>query len=374
MKLAVIRQVYNPFGGAERFVERAVAAMRDEGLEVGLVARRWAGTEQPGQAFLRCDPFYIGRLWRDAGFANAALARARAAGYELVQSHERIPGCDIFRAGDGVHATWLDLRRRVLKPYAAAAQTLSPWHRYTAGAEARMFGHARLAAVICNSHMVRDDIARRFGVADSKLHVIYNGLDLERFSPALRAEHRAGLRAGLNVAPDEMVYLFVGSGFARKGVPQILQAAQTMRVPARFWIVGADKQLQPMQNEARARGLGNRVQFFGPQKDVRPYLGAADAFVLPSLYDPFPNAALEALASGLPAIVSSTCGAAEFIRSGNNGYCCDALDIATLAARLDDLAEPGAAPAMRAAARRSVEHLSVQALAQQLIALYRKLL
>ncbi|MBL8480660.1 MAG: glycosyltransferase family 4 protein, partial [Rhodocyclaceae bacterium] len=371
MKLAVIRQVYNPYGGAERFVERAVAAMRDEGLEVGLIARRWAGAEQPGQEFLRCDPFYLGRLWRDAGFARAALACARAAGFDLVQSHERIPGCDIFRAGDGVHATWLELRRRALPRLAAAAQAWSPWHRYTLRAEAGMLRHPRLAAVICNSCMVRDDMARRFGLPEHKLHVIYNGLDLARFSPALRDLHRAAKRAELGVADDDMVYVFVGSGFARKGVAQILQAAQAMRQRARFWIVGADKQLPALQQEAGRRGLSGRVQFFGPQKDVRPFLGAADAFVLPSLYDPFPNAALEALACGLPAIVSRSCGAAEFIRAGDNGYTCDALDTQELAGRLDALAEPGAATAMREAARRAVEHLSAQALAQQLIALYR---
>jgi UDP-glucose:(heptosyl)LPS alpha-1,3-glucosyltransferase len=108
--------------------------------------------------------------------------------FGLVQSHERIPGCDIYRAGDGVHATWLELRGKPLDRFA-------PWHRYTLAAEAEMFGHPDLRAVICNSRMVRDDIARRFGLADDKLQVIYNGVDLDSFHPRLREEQGRALRA-----------------------------------------------------------------------------------------------------------------------------------------------------------------------------------
>jgi glycosyltransferase involved in cell wall biosynthesis len=75
----------------------------------------------------------------------------------------------------------------------------APWHRYTLAAEAEMFRHPALRAVICNSRMVRDDIARRFGVTDDKLHVIYNGVDLESFPSALRREQGEALRAKTGV-------------------------------------------------------------------------------------------------------------------------------------------------------------------------------
>jgi UDP-glucose:(heptosyl)LPS alpha-1,3-glucosyltransferase len=96
--------------------------------------------------------------------------------------------------------------------------------------------------------------------------------------------------------------------------------------------------------------------------------------VLPTLYDPFPNAVLEALACGLPAVTSTRSGAAEFIRAGENGFVVDALDIGGIARALDALADPQGRGARAAAARASVAPLSLDALGAQLIALYRRLI
>jgi UDP-glucose:(heptosyl)LPS alpha-1,3-glucosyltransferase len=86
VKLALVRQKYTPFGGAERFVERALGALRDQGTDVTIIARSWQG--EPGPGFLRCNPFYLGRTWRDAGFARAVQAIIGAGRFDLVQSHE----------------------------------------------------------------------------------------------------------------------------------------------------------------------------------------------------------------------------------------------------------------------------------------------
>ena len=128
-----------------------------------------------------------------------------------------------------------------------------------------------------------------------------------------------------------------------------------------------------MQALAVKLGIGQRVHFTGPLKDVRGWYGAADGFVLPTLYDPCPNAALEALASGLPIVTSTTCGAQEWVRSGENGWVVDALDETGLAERLDDLAALAGKTAARAAARASVEALTLPAMAERLLALYRSL-
>jgi len=77
-------------------------------------------------------------------------------------------------------------------------------------------------------------------------------------------------------------------------------------------------------------GIAARVRFVGGVSDVRPFLAAADAFVLPTLYDPFPNAVLEAMAAGLPVVTSTRCGAAEIVAEGETGFVRDALDIDAL--------------------------------------------
>ena len=360
MKLAIVRQKYTPFGGAERFVARALEALRARNVDVSIIAREWQGDMRS----LRVDPFYLGRTWRDAGFAHAVQRLIAAERFDLVQSHERIPGCDIYRAGDGVHATWLELRNKPL-------DRLAPWHRYTLAAEAEMFRHPRLRAVICNSRMVRDDIARRFGLADEKLQVIYSGVDLESFHPRLRQTAGLTLREKTGVDAATPLILFVGSGYERKGLPTLLRALAGMnRRDARLWVIGRDKHESAMRSLAQTLGVDERVLFLGAQPDVRPFYGAADLFALPTVYDPFPNAALEALACGLPIVTSTTCGAAELLTAAN-GAVIAAGDVAALAASLDSLC--ATAPAMRDAARASVAHLELSTMAAQLMALYSRL-
>lgn len=380
MRLAIIRQRYNPFGGAERFVERAVQALAEQGTSIQVIAREWGGTETAhagaaaGVSWTRCDPRYIGRRARDASFARAACRLVEQSQFDLVQSHERLACCDIYRAGDGVHRQWLEYRKRNAGWFERSILAASPYHRYVLGAERALFDSARLRAVICNSNMVRDDIRRHFAIAADKLHVIYNGVDLDRFHPDVRRRHRQAMRDRLGIDARAFVYLFVGSGFERKGVPALIRAFASMRSAheCRLVIVGRDKAAARMQRLASAVGQNARIVFAGPQQDVLPWYGMADCFALPTHYDPFPNAALEALACGLPLITSTQCGAAELV-NGANGFVCDPLDIGALARALDDARALDAERAENAA-RASVAGLSLAAMAEQLVALYRRLL
>ena len=376
MKIALVRQRYNPYGGAERFIERAMTALAAQDVELSLFTRAWSGEagSSSGRRVIRCDPFYIGRVWRDWSFARAVCAALKSHTFDLVQSHERIACCDVYRAGDGVHRQWLANRRRAAGAWERIAFALSPYHWYTLAAEKRLFKSPTLRAVICNSIMVKEEIRRHFGLAEAKLHVIYSGVDRAAFHPDLRRTWRARKREELGIADAAMVYLFVGSGFRRKGLPQLLRALTGVR-GAHLVVVGADKELPRMRAAADASKSSDQVHFVGGQEDVRPWYGMADCFVLPTLYDPFPNAALEAMACGLPVVTSVQCGAAELIESGVEGYVCrDPLDVVELARCLNLAAAPGQAQRMGAAARRKAEPFGLARMAQQLTRLYSELL
>ena len=233
MKIAIVRQRYNPFGGAERFVERALAALRGEGAEVTLITRDWSGAPAEGFRQIICNPPYSrllgGRAARDRSFAVCAAREMARGGFDITQSHERIPGCMIFRAGDGVHAAWLEHRSRIIPLSQRLAQRTSPYHRHVLAAERTMLTHPALKTVICNSELVAEEMVRYYHLPRSRLTVIYNGVDTAMFTPDLAAEHRLATRKTLGVADDTPLLLFVGSGFERKGVPQLLRAAAAMR-------------------------------------------------------------------------------------------------------------------------------------------------
>jgi len=369
LKLALVRQRYNPYGGAERFIARALPALERAGAEVTLISRSSEGWG--ARRLLRVDPFHVGNLWRDWSFARAARKAWRRVSFDIVQSHERIPGCDVYRAGDGVHRRWLDLRRSSASVLERIGIALNPYHRYVCGAEKQMFEHPRLRAVICNSKMVRDEVRRTFRIGREKLHVIYNGVDVEHFHPRQRETLRGVTRAELGCRPRDTLFLFVGSGFSRKGLAAAIDALAAAANSA-FWllVVGRDREEARFARQARAAGLAERVRLLGGRDDVRPLYAAADCFILPSRYDPFPNTALEALAMGLPAIVSSRCGAAEIIEPGANGWVCepdDAPGIARLMQAADAAIREGR---MARAARSTAERFGIEAMAGKLAELY----
>jgi UDP-glucose:(heptosyl)LPS alpha-1,3-glucosyltransferase len=373
MKLALVRQRYNPYGGAERFVERALTALATEDLNVTLVTRKWGGSEA-GRQVLICNPFYIGRLWRDWGFAKHVQRLVDSRRFDIVQSHERTPGCHLYRAGDGVHTEWLRQRARVVGRTGRLALRLNPYHVYLRRAERALFTSPSLRAVICISEMTRREIIEHFHVAPHKLRVIYNGIDTAVFHPGLREIHCATVRAELGFSSKDVVALFVGSGFERKGVLPLLQALQMAPPRLRLIVVGHDKRLGEYRRHTHLLGLDDRVRFLGGRPDVRPYYGAADLFVLPTLYEPFGNVILEAMASGLPIIASTMCGGGELIEPGREGFLVDALDVAGIGAALTALDDDTRRRGCAVAARERVEAFTLERMTKELTALYRELL
>lgn len=371
-RIAFIRQKYTDFGGAERFAAATLDTLMEHGARLSVIARNWC--HQPGVEAIQINPFHLGRLWRDLGFARAACRAVKQRGFDLVQSHERLPCCDIYRAGDGVHREWLRQRQRMLGIGGRLALLISPYHRYVRAAERRVFTSPRLRAVICNSEMVREEILAHFGPVDARLEVIYNSVDLERFSPSLRVQAGAELRTGLAIPKHSLVFLFVGSGYERKGLAQVLRALQSLPSHCYLVVVGKDRHALRYKRLARRLGVSRRVHFAGAQLDTAPYYGCADVFVMPTLYDPFPNVVLEAMASGLPVVTSLKCGAVDLIRDGQNGYLCDALDVQGLAWRMRQLLDPGTRMRMGKASRDLVCGWTAKQMAGRLLGLYEDLL
>lgn len=371
-RIALVRGRYTPYGGAERFVANALEALRLNGVAITLVTRAWQAQET--MPALICNPFYVGNVWRDWGFARAvcsALARER---FDLVQSHERIACCDVYRAGDGVHREWLAQRARTLTWLGRAKIKLNPYHAYTRYAEEKLFRSVKLKAVICNSHMVKSEIQRWFQTPADKLHVIYSGVDTEHFHPRQRALHRVSFRTQHGIPDDAVVYLFVGSGFERKGVARLIEAFTKLPQTAYLLIAGKDKHQARYERLATVCDVAPRTRFLGGVDDVAPCYGAADVFVLPTLYDPFPNVIFEAMASGLTVITSAKSGGAELIRPGSNGFVCDALDVNTLAQHMLTLFDADCRMSMGIAARAAAADFTLAAMSIQLGKLYRELL
>jgi len=373
MRLAIIRQRYKPQGPAERFLEAALEALLERNVAITLYTREWPQTKLQLIEPHICDPFYLGPLWRDWGFARAVTRDIGAARANLIQSHERVLTCDVYRPADGIHATWLEERLRDAPASLKLRVALSPWHRYTLAMERKLFASPWLRAVLCNSKMVRADIKARFGLPEERLPVLYNAVDANLYSPALRV-HRERIRSKYKIAEDATVFLLVGSGFRRKGVPVAIEALASLPANAHLVIVGDDRRLGAYKRLAHDHNVRERVTFAGFQVDVSPFYGAADAFVLPAIYDSFPDAAMEALASGLPVVTSTRSGAAELVTEHDAGFVCDSRDVLALASHMRALLVPALRERLGANARHAVLPLTPAAMTLKLVLLYKELL
>ncbi|MCW2456906.1 MULTISPECIES: glycosyltransferase family 4 protein [Rahnella] len=371
IRLAIVRQKYRPDGGAERFISRALEALDDQNIDLNIITRQWEGKPNPQWKIHLCNPAKYGRVSREKGFAAAAQQCWKQEHFDIVQSHERIPGCDIFRAGDGAHRVWLEQRARVISPLQRFLTKISPYHRYVLQAEEEMFHSPALKKIICNSEMVKRDIIRCYGVDESRFEVIYNAIDSQKFVPATDAQ-RLAAREMLSIPAQAVALIYVGSGFERKGLKPAIEA---IACGDRYLIVvGQDKDQKKYESLAKQSGCADRVRFVGVQNNVLPYYHAADGMILPTLYDPFPNVILEAMACGLPVITSETCGGAEFILQGREGFVCDALDVIRLSEYVNKIPSRQENDQMGNAARERILPYSPKNLSKQLVTLYHSLL
>jgi UDP-glucose:(heptosyl)LPS alpha-1,3-glucosyltransferase len=363
-----VRQQFSQFGGAELILDRLLAALAARGKRVALIGRSWRGNRDV--EFIRCDPPKMTRAFRETLFARAAcdlIARERGA---LVQAHERVPCCDIFRAGDGVHAAYLEQKRRTQTAFGRLKDRLSLFHRNTLALERKLFTSPRLQAAIVNSAMVADDIVRHFEFPRERIHLVPNGIDLTRFRLQARDEHRAAVRARLGVPAAKPIALFVGSGFERKGLHAAIHAAAAQG-DTELWAIGHDRRPAYFVAEAERAGLGSRFRLIGPT-DPLPYYAAADVLILPSFYDPFPSTVIEALACGLPVVTTTGCGARDVVRRLDARLVRDVLDREGLAEALRTALELAAKPETAARARAIAEEFGIDRMVEQMLAVHER--
>jgi len=200
--------------------------------------------------------------------------------------------------------------------------------------------------------------------------VIPNGVDLACYRPRPDDPAAGALRKSLGSA-GRCVWLLVGHGFHRKGVDTALRAlARSRDRRSVLWI--ASRETDRARRLARSLGLADRVRVLGQRQDLPLLYAAADALLLPTRYDAFANACLEAAASGLAIVTSGANGAARWL--GPAALCVeDPEAVEGFAAALDELADPGRREALGRAARARAETRSWERVAAELCGLYEQI-
>lgn len=315
MKIAVIREECSfTKGGAERYAANLCNSLATLGHEVFVLAVKFGQGMHPS---VRHVPVAVNRLTsssRTRSFNDNAQKALAGLGADRVFALSRSFPADAFRVSDPIHRFWM--RIRYPNPFSRALQGLNPRHRAILGIEEAIFDPANTRVIVTNSELSKTIIGRNHAFPGDRIHVVYNGVDLRTFSPGDVSQSSA----------DEGIrLLFVGQDFKRKGLGPLVRAMAVLKtsgIPCRLRVIGRDK-AGPYAKLARELGVADRITFEGASGKIQEAYRAADLLVFPTLYDPFANVCLEALACGLPVLTTTTNGSSEVVTEGEDGYVVD---------------------------------------------------
>ena len=210
-------------------------------------------------------------------------------------SLERVTCPDIYRAGDGVHKVFLEVEKKSI---------FNPLHLVYLYIEKRMFKNAK--KIIANSKMVKNQIIDTYNIPSQKIEVIYNGIPLKNLADF------SDIKKEFNIK-NEKILLYVGSGFKRKGVKEVIEIASKLN-NYKLFIIGKEKKIDEYKNYAK--NLGVNAIFTGPRSDVDKFYSMADIFLFPTHYEPFSNVVLEAMNFECVVFTTKQNGASEILDSG----------------------------------------------------------
>jgi UDP-glucose:(heptosyl)LPS alpha-1,3-glucosyltransferase len=326
LTICFVRRGYSPSGGAEAYLKRLARGVVDAGHEARLFTTNdWPENEWPFGELTRV------RARSTIAFACEIERIRQEMQCGMLVSLERICRCDVYRAGDGVHLAWLNRRKKFESPWQRFAHIFTGKHRELLRLEEVLLNERGAERVIANSRMVREEIVDLYNYRRDKIDIVYTGIPLDQFH--VDAELRLQSRAQLGLTNDDIVVLFAGTGWERKGLRFAVDAVEACDNPKVRLLVAGRGNVRRYRSE--------RATFLGELKDMRPAYAAADIFILPTIYDPFSNASLEALACGLPVITTRANGFSEVMEDRIHGSIVDLPeDISGLVNAIEDWCDP----------------------------------
>lgn len=325
-------------------------------------ARRWPRSQFGAR---------LARGWRVVWFSTAGTARARRF---LAERPDAISIChNNVMAGDVYVNHGIVLASMRARGQSAWRMARNPFHVFTHLRDRIRYRGRTHRVVVALSRAEADDLVRTYGRVRARLEVIPNGVDLDRFRPPSPTE-RTAARTRLGLGEEERVALFIGHEFDRKGLTFAIRGLRHAEGVLLLIVGGSDDIIAAANEEAKSVGVGERVLFLGPRYNLRPYLAAADLFVLPSAYEANALVVLEALASGLPVVTTRVGFAPEVVVDGVNGFLVerDPHEVGERMQQLADLSDDELA-GYRSHARSSVEPYSWRAAARRYLDLAREL-
>lgn len=305
-KITFLKGRIDQRGGLEKYTLRLMRAFATRGYRVTLLT-----TGHPS----KIEGVEVISLARDSKFTLYQLTHfdhlcqkwLKEHPQEMIFGMERTTYQTHYRAGNGVHAVYLKRRALIESKLKTVSFSLNPLHRQLLKMEKKAFEHPKLKTLFTNSQMVKDEILSLFTTAAEKVHVVHNGVEWHEWEEAFESTFQ-------HKREEPFHFLFVGNDYRRKGLLFLLQGLHLLKQEDfLLTVIGRNREKAFFERAVEKLNLKKHVRFLGPQSEIRPFFKEADVLVIPSIYDPFANVTVEALAMGLFVVSSRFNGGHEIL-------------------------------------------------------------
>ncbi|MFQ5733408.1 MAG: glycosyltransferase family 4 protein [Planctomycetaceae bacterium] len=324
MRIALVKRRYSlRHGGSERYCVNLARRLTALGHDVTVIG---VSIDDDLRGEVTFVPVAVNRLtsWtNNRSFAENAGRAAQTGGYDVAYCLGRALGVDAVRVTERLQSHWVNVRyspewwRRV--------QHWNPRHRTLIGLEREIYRAESVRRIVTQSQLDRRMVIEYYGIPESKVRTIYNGVDTGTFHPGVR-DASGEVRRRWNIPPEAPLLLFASMDFDGKGLRTILRAISQLNLTDSHLLVLGNGPIRKFKRLAGELGIARRVVFAGRQDGIERCYGAADLALLPTAYEPFPNVNLEAMACGTPVLTTTTSGSADVVVEGETGYFLSGVD------------------------------------------------
>lgn len=323
MKIALVNINYTKQGGTEIYMIDLAKFLVKKGHEIHVITSNIDTDCKLDEINYHIVPGWGKHLGIDKYiFANNAKKEVKKYDFDIVQTFSRTGFGDVIIIGGGCHQNFLDkylgsLENPFYKLKKKIEYKLSLKDYFTRYYEAKDFKKGNYKKIIAVSKMVKDEIIEKYEVPENDIIVNHNGVDINYFHPQNKNKFRDSIRNKHGITDNDFTILFLGTGFKRKGLIYILRALKLLK-DVKLLVVG-NGDVKKFKKISQDLDVIDQVTFVGAVNNVEAYYAASDAFVFPTIYEPFGLVVTEAMASGIPVITSEVAGAAEIIDHKKDG-------------------------------------------------------
>ncbi len=315
MQLAFCLYKYFPFGGLQRDFLRIALACQKRGARIRVYTLEWRGDVPlgfevvgvPVRAWTNQRRYAKFSAWVGEDLARRAVDR--------VVGFNKMPGLDVYFAADPCYED----RTRTLR---SPLYRLSSRYRHFSAYERAVFAADSKTLILMISPAQQALFQKHYATPGERFHLLPPGVSRDRRAPPDAPLIRADFRQQFGLADDERLLLQIGSGFKTKGLDRSLQALaalpKTLASRCRLIAIG-DDEARPFRAQARALGVGDRVQILRGRSDIVRFFLGGDVLLHPAYNENTGTVLLEAMVAGLPVLTTAVCGYAPYILEAGAG-------------------------------------------------------